>query len=135
MYNGVGVGLDDECEGILKRYKGQRFSRVPLRDKVAFMAGEVPVYSVLNTALIIYRKRSNMRRAFVIFLAICLIAFSLDSSFVYSPAAWDPGGGELAHVPEQRLLIELMCTRIDLQCFYDEILDHDCFYQILHILC
>ena len=92
MYNGVGVGLDDECEGILKRYKGQRFSRVPLRDKVAFMAGEVPVYCVLNTALIIYRKRSNMRHAFVIFLAICFMAFSLDSRFVYSPrpgTLWD----------------------------------------------
>ena len=45
-----------------------------------------------------------MRRTFVIFLTIC-IAFSLGGRFVYSPAAWDHGGGEPAHAPEQRLLI------------------------------
>ena len=56
-----------------------------------------------------------MRRAFVIFLAVCFIAFSLDSRFVYFPRPWTVGGGEPAHVPEQRLVTEPICTSIDLK--------------------
>ena len=91
MYYGVGVGLDDQCERIGKIHKEERYSRARLRSKIAFMAGKVPVCSVLSTALVIYRKRSNMRRVFVIFLTICLIAFSLDGRFVYSPRPLTPG--------------------------------------------
>ena len=58
------------------------FTRSPLCNKIAFMADWVPVCCVLNTILFIYRKRSNMRCAFVVFVAICLIAFSLDGRFV-----------------------------------------------------
>ena len=69
----------------LEKTQRTEISRARLRSKIACMASKVPVYSVLNTALVIYRKRSNMRRAFVIFLTICLTSFSLDSRFVYSP--------------------------------------------------
>ena len=46
--------------------------------------------SVLNTFFVIYRKRSNMRRVFVIFLAIYIIAFSLDRRFVCSRCSLGP---------------------------------------------
>ena len=75
------------------------------------ITGCVPIYCVLNTVFVIYRKRSNMRRAFVIFLAICFIAFSLNSRFVYSRCSSRlrfPIGRAPAHVPEQRLVIELI---------------------------
>ena len=87
---------------------GNENSSARLRSKMACMA--------------FYRKRSNMRCAFVIFLAICFIAFSLDCRFVYSPR---PGTleEEGAHVPEQRLLIKPVCARIELKCYHDEILD------------
>ena len=38
-------------------------------------------------------------------------------------AAWDPGRGGRAHVPEKRLLIKPACARIELKCYHDEILD------------
>lgn len=75
VFFGAWVGLDDEWRRIGRRRNGT---------KILWQTRE-PVFSVLNQDLLIYRKRRNMRRAFVISLAICLIASSLDGRFVYSP--------------------------------------------------
>ena len=53
VYYGVGVGLNDEHG---KRRKEQRYSRARLSSIIAFMVGWAPVYCVLNTVFVIYRK-------------------------------------------------------------------------------
>ena len=68
---------------LLTLRKEQSYSRARVLNKIVCMADKVPVYSVLNTVFVISRKRSIMRRAFVIFLAISFLAFSLDGRFVY----------------------------------------------------
>ena len=54
-----------------------------LRSKSPRITDLIPIYHVLNIDIINYRKSSNMRRAFAIFLAICFISFSLDGRFVF----------------------------------------------------